>query len=103
MSSGMSNAASSVSQSFTSAMQSSTSSAASAMSSARDAVAAQEHSGWLGAFGRLILFLLNIISVVLYWVLRITTFNIPSILFALFSTSWTVTMNATTLYVPSIL
>lgn len=93
----MSSAANSLSQSVARAMESPTSSIASAVSSARDAVVAQEHSGWLGAFGRLILFILNLISTVLYWIIRIATFNIPSILFTLFSTSWTVTMNATTL------
>jgi hypothetical protein len=35
----------------------------------------------------------------LYWVIRIVTISVPTILFTLFSTSWTVTMNATTLYV----
>src|SRR5687768_11825312 len=99
MSSDMSNAAGSLSQTVARAMESHTSSIASAVSSATDAVVAQEHSGWLGAFGRLILIMLNLISTVLYWVIRIATINIPTILFTLFSTSWTVTMNATTLYV----
>ncbi|KAK0388598.1 hypothetical protein NLU13_4841 [Sarocladium strictum] len=97
MSSDMSNAADSLSQTVVRALESHTTSIASAMSSARDTAAAQEHSGWLGAFGRLILLVLNLTSRVLYWIIRIATINIPTILFTLFSTSWTVTMNATTL------
>lgn len=92
-----SRAAGSLAQSLAHAIQSSTSSVPSAVIHARDAMAAEQSSGWLGAFGRLILALLNFISTVLYWVIRIVTINIPSILFTLFSTSWTVTMNATTL------
>ncbi|KAG9256441.1 uncharacterized protein F5Z01DRAFT_510521 [Emericellopsis atlantica] len=57
----------------------------------------QESSGWLGLFGRLIIAILNMVSTIIYWTLRIATINVPSILFTLFSTSWTVTMNATTL------
>lgn len=60
----------------------------------------QQPSGWLGSFGWLIYMILNLVSIILYWVLRIATINVPSILYTLFSTSWTVTMNATTLYVP---
>lgn len=63
-------------------------------------MAAQQPSGWLGSFGWLIYMILNMVSFILYWVLRIATINVPSILYRLFSTSWTVTMNATTLYVP---
>lgn len=72
----------------------------SAMSTATEAaMATQEPHGWLGFFGWLILLLLNLISTILLWVIRTAGINIPSILFTLFSTSWTVTMNATTLYV----
>lgn len=70
--------------------------AAATMSPAPD-LATQEPSGWLGLFGKLIYFSLNLISTILYWVLRIATISIPSFLFTLFSTSWTITMNATTL------
>ncbi|VUC19971.1 unnamed protein product [Clonostachys rosea] len=71
--------------------------AASTMSALANQTAAQESTSWLGLFGRLILSLLNLITTVLYWVIRIVTISVPTILFTLFSTSWTVTMNATTL------
>ncbi|SCO37603.1 related to serine esterase that deacylates exogenous lysophospholipids [Fusarium fujikuroi] len=61
------------------------------------AVTAHEPYTWFGLFGWLIWFLLHITSTILYWVIRIATINVPSFLFHLFSTSWTVTMNATTL------
>lgn len=69
------------------------------MSATASEMVAQEPSGWLGLFGRLILAILNLVSTILYWVIRIATINVPSILYSLLSTSWTVTMNATTLYV----
>lgn len=76
-------------------------SVAAVMSTPSDVMAAQASQGWLGfllgLFGRFIINLLNLISTTLYWTIRITTINVPSILFTLFSTSWTVTMNATTL------
>lgn len=61
-------------------------------------VVAQASYSWLGLFGWLIWFTLHVVSTILYWVIRIATINFPSILYHLFSTSWTVTMNATTLY-----
>ncbi|KAF4956632.1 hypothetical protein FSARC_11510 [Fusarium sarcochroum] len=60
-------------------------------------VSAQEPYSWFGLFGWLIWFIFHITSTILYWVIRIATINVPSFLFHLFSTSWTVTMNATTL------
>jgi CRP-like cAMP-binding protein len=54
---------------------------------------------WLGSFGRMILYLITIIPGILYWVITFTTITMPTLLFTLFSTSLTVTMNATTLYV----
>ncbi|ODA76719.1 hypothetical protein RJ55_07990 [Drechmeria coniospora] len=53
--------------------------------------------GWFGLIGWLLLSIINLVSTILYWVIRIATFNVPVILYTLFSTSWTVTMNATTL------
>ncbi|KAK7409548.1 phosphatidylcholine and lysophosphatidylcholine phospholipase [Neonectria punicea] len=67
------------------------------MSLAPAQVATQASSSWLGLFGWLIWFILHVVSTILYWVIRIATINFPSLLFTLFSTSWTVTMNATTL------
>ncbi|KAH8889824.1 patatin-domain-containing protein [Thozetella sp. PMI_491] len=54
-------------------------------------------SSWLGLFARIMLWILQLTSTILYWVVRISTFTLPSTLFRLFSTSLTVTMNATTL------
>lgn len=70
----------------------------SAFTRAQEVVAAQGSSSWLGLLGRLILAILSLISSILYWAIRIVTITIPTLLFTLFSTSWTVTMNATTLY-----
>lgn len=70
----------------------------SALTRAQEVVAAQGSSSWLGLLGRLILAILSLISSILYWAIRIVTITIPTLLFTLFSTSWTVTMNATTLY-----
>ncbi|TVY80841.1 Lysophospholipase NTE1 [Lachnellula suecica] len=51
----------------------------------------------LGSFGRMTLYLITIIPGILYWVITFTTITLPTFLFTLFSTSLTVTMNATTL------
>ncbi|KAG8407011.1 phosphatidylcholine and lysophosphatidylcholine phospholipase [Metarhizium acridum] len=59
--------------------------------------AAHEPTGWLGFFGWLLYVVFNLTSTVLYWVVRLATISIPRLLYALFSSSWTVTMNATTL------
>ncbi|KAL7933781.1 hypothetical protein V8C35DRAFT_280628 [Trichoderma chlorosporum] len=59
--------------------------------------AAHASPGWLGLIGWLLLSIINFITTVLYWVIRTVTITFPSVLYALFSASWTVTMNATTL------
>ncbi|KAF5025829.1 hypothetical protein F66182_2162 [Fusarium sp. NRRL 66182] len=79
------------------ALSSSNAASAPSVVSTMPAVTAQEPSSWFGLFGWLIWFSIHIISTILYWVIRIATINVPSFLFHLFSTSWTVTMNATTL------
>lgn len=84
-----------VSENVSNALSSSAPSAVSAM----PAAAAHESYSWLGLFGWLIWSIFHIVSTILYWVIRIATINFPSFLYHLFSTSWTVTMNATTLYV----
>ena len=91
--------ADSLSESISQAVGPSGGSVAAAMSTATETVAAQANgsSSWLGLFGWLLIAVLNLVSTVLYWVLRIATLEMPSVLFKLFSTSWTVTMNATTL------
>ncbi|KIL93566.1 lysophospholipase nte1 [Fusarium avenaceum] len=61
------------------------------------AVIPHEPYTWFGLFVWLIWSIFHITSTILYWVVRIATINVPSFLFHLFSTSWTVTMNATTL------
>lgn len=62
-------------------------------------VAPKAGSGWFGILGWIILNLINLVSMALYWSIRIVTITIPSLLYALLSASWTVTMNAPTLYV----
>ena len=60
-------------------------------------VIASGSSTWLGLLGRIILSLLQIASTILVWSLKLTTISVPTLLFTLFSTSLTFTMNATTL------
>lgn len=91
-----------VTESVAQALSSPNSSLVTDMSAVPDAMAAQEPYGWLGFFGRLIWFLVHFTSTILYWIIRIATINIPTFLYTLFSTSWTVTMNATTLYVHNV-
>ncbi|KAG5994122.1 phosphatidylcholine and lysophosphatidylcholine phospholipase [Claviceps spartinae] len=62
-----------------------------------DAATARQATSWLGLFGWLVYHVLNLISTILYWAVRIVTISVPKLLFAMLSTSWTVTMNATTL------
>ncbi|KAK3391068.1 hypothetical protein B0H63DRAFT_429903 [Podospora didyma] len=71
----------------------------SAVSRASDVAEAHGSSSWLGLFARLVLWILHIISAILYFVIKLATFSFPSFLFTLFSTSLTVTMNATTLMI----
>ncbi|KAI1074939.1 lysophospholipase NTE1 [Whalleya microplaca] len=83
-----------ISQAASSILNASSTAVASAVTQA-DEVAGS--SSWLGLFARLILFILHMLSTILYWSLKLTTISVPTLLFTLFSTSWTVTMNATTL------
>lgn len=64
---------------------------------AASSVPEKEKGSWIWMFGRLTLFLLKIIPVVLYWLITFTTITVPTFMFKLFSTSLTFTMNATTL------
>ncbi len=70
---------------------------ASAVTRASDVVEAHGSSSWLGLFARCILWILQLTSLVLYFTIKLATISIPSLLFTLFSTSLTFTMNATTL------
>lgn len=69
----------------------------SAVTRANDVVQTHGSSSWLGLFARLTLWILHLVSSLLYIVIKLATISIPTILFTLFSTSLTVTMNATTL------
>lgn len=66
---------------------------------ASDVVVAHGSSSWIGLIARLILWILQLLSTIIYYALKLTTISIPTLLFSLFSASLTVTMNATTLYV----
>ncbi|KAI1828679.1 patatin-like phospholipase [Xylaria intraflava] len=77
-------------------MASSTTTAAAVLARTQH-VAQTEGSSWLGLVAKLILFVLHILSTILYWGLKLTTISFPTLLFTFFSTSLTVTMNATTL------
>lgn len=69
----------------------------SAVAVASDVANAHGSSSWLGFFARLVLLILQLISTVLYYAIKLATISIPTLLYTLFSTSLTVTMNATTL------
>ncbi|TEA20767.1 Lysophospholipase NTE1 [Colletotrichum sidae] len=99
MASDASSAVHAISESVSATMEASPEVLPSAFTRAQEVVAAQPTSSWLGFFGRLLLAILSLVSSILYWAIRIVTITIPTLLFTLFSTSWTVTMNATTLMV----
>lgn len=69
----------------------------SAVAVASDVANAHSSSSWLGMFARLVLWILQFISMVLYYAIKLATISVPTLLYTLFSTSLTVTMNATTL------
>ncbi|EFX02937.1 lipid acyl hydrolase [Grosmannia clavigera kw1407] len=69
----------------------------SAVATAGEVAANHGSTSWIGLFARLILAILHLVSTILYFTIKLTTFSIPTILFTLFSTTLTVTMNATTL------
>lgn len=69
----------------------------SAMTRASDVVVAHGSSSWIGLIARLILWVLQLLSTIIYFALKLTTISIPTLLFNLFSMSLTFTMNATTL------
>ncbi|CAK7227705.1 phosphatidylcholine and lysophosphatidylcholine phospholipase [Sporothrix curviconia] len=70
----------------------------SAVSTAHDVASTHGSSSWIGLFARLILSLLHVTSIILYFVLKVATFSLPTLLYTLFSTTLTVTMNATTFW-----
>ncbi|KAI1486893.1 hypothetical protein F5X96DRAFT_190773 [Biscogniauxia mediterranea] len=94
---GTTSAAAAITQAVSTAANSSAAGITSALTRAEDIAHGQGSSSWLGLFAKLILFILHILSTLIYWSLKLTTISVPTLLFTLFSTSWTVTMNATTL------
>ncbi|KAL8812327.1 MAG: hypothetical protein Q9223_007321 [Gallowayella weberi] len=52
---------------------------------------------WMGQFSQGVLALARLIPAILLWIITFTTITLPTVLFTLFSTSLTFTMNATTL------
>jgi lysophospholipid hydrolase len=69
----------------------------SAVAAASDVANAHGSSSWLGFFARVVLWILQFVSMVLYYAIKLATISVPTLLYTLFSTSLTVTMNATTL------
>ncbi|KAI1394111.1 lysophospholipase NTE1 [Hypoxylon trugodes] len=86
-----------ISQAVSTIANTSSAAVASAVTQVDDVARAQGSSSWLGLMARFVLFILHILSTILYWSLKLTTISVPTLLFTLFSTSLTVTMNATTL------
>ncbi|KAI0404201.1 patatin-like phospholipase [Xylaria palmicola] len=80
-----------------SSVMASSTKAATALARTQQVAQTENASSWLGLLARLLLFILHILSTILYWSLKVTTISVPTLLFTLFSTSLTVTMNATTL------
>ncbi|KAK1759464.1 hypothetical protein QBC47DRAFT_457737 [Echria macrotheca] len=66
---------------------------------AAEVAAQHEHRSWFGLLASAIFWIVHAVSMILYFVLKLATFSVPSLLFTLFSTSLTFTMNATTLMV----
>ena len=62
-----------------------------------NSVEVSSSSSWLGLLGRMILPMARVIPGILYWIITFATITLPTVLFTLFSTSLTFTMNMTTL------
>lgn len=88
-----------LSDTISSVMATSTTRAIAILARTQQAAQAEGSSSWLGLLARLVLFILHILSTMIYWSLKLTTISVPTLLFTFFSTSLTVTMNATTLYI----
>ena len=71
----------------------------SALASSVTALDTHQSSSWLGLLGYALLAMARGIPGMLIWIITFTTITLPTVLFALFSTSLTFTMNFTTLYV----
>ncbi|KAK4217834.1 patatin-like phospholipase [Rhypophila decipiens] len=81
------------------ALSSVSSSAAALVKTGTDIAQDQGSHTWLGLFGRIILWVLQLVSTILYYALKLITISTPTFLYTFFSTSLTVTMNMTTLAV----
>ncbi|KAK4231348.1 lysophospholipase NTE1 [Podospora fimiseda] len=69
----------------------------SAVAAASDVANTHNSSSWLGFLGRIVFWALQLVSTILYYAIKTTTISFPSLIYNLLSTSWTVTMSATTL------
>ena len=58
-----------------------------------------DSTSWLALLGQILVTMARGMSGLLIWIITFTTITLPTLLFALFSTSLTFTMNFTTLYV----
>ncbi|KAI0424137.1 patatin-like phospholipase [Xylaria sp. FL1042] len=87
----------SLSNAISNVMASSTTTATAMFARTQHVAQTEGASSWLGLIAKLLLFILHILSTILYWGLKLTTISVPTLLFTFFSTSLTVTMNATTL------
>ena len=76
-----------------------TSPQASGLASSGTALDTHHTSSWLGLLGYALLAMARGIPGMLIWIITFATITLPTVLFALFSTSLTFTMNFTTLYV----
>jgi hypothetical protein len=81
------------------ATQSALSSVATSLDGTAGGGAAPHPVSWLAMLGQGLLAVLKAAPGILVWTITFTTITLPTLLFALFSTSLTFTMNFTTLYV----
>ena len=72
---------------------------ASAQASALTTASQLPPTSWLGLLGHALLAMVRGLPGILIWIITFSTITLPTVLFALFSTSLTFTMNFTTLYV----
>lgn len=69
------------------------------MDTAAAVLEVQETTTWLGLLARLVLWVLQTVTTILFLTIKLATISVPTFLFNLFSTRLTITMNATTLWV----
>jgi lysophospholipid hydrolase len=86
-----------MSETISAAMQEGTAQLSSIAANASQLADDSSAGSWITLTGRLVLGILHLVSTILYYVVKLTTISIPTLLFSMFSASLTVTMNATTL------